>query len=57
MPADDINKFIKVFNDVMFENETLNVIDLSFFAFVPMRYFGKAYEKDKRVKIKVEPSI
>lgn len=50
MPADDINKFIKVFNDVMFENETLNVIDLSFFAFVPMRYFGKAYEKDTRVK-------
>lgn len=50
MPTDDINRFIKVFNDVMFENETLNVIDLSFFAFVPMRYFGKAYEKDTRVK-------
>lgn len=50
MSTNDINKFIKVFNDVMFENETLNVIDLSFFAFVPMRYFGKAYEKDARVK-------
>lgn len=49
MPADDIERFIKVFNDVMFENETLNVIDLSFFSFVPMKYFGKAYEKDKRV--------
>lgn len=49
MPADDIERFIKVFNDVMFENETLNVIDLPFFSFVPMKYFGKAYEKDKRV--------
>ncbi len=48
MPADDIERFIKVFNDVMFENETLNVFDLSFFSFVPMKYFGKAYEKDKR---------
>lgn len=50
MPADDIERFIKVFNDVMFENETLNVIDISFFSFVPMKYFGRAYEKDKRVK-------
>lgn len=49
MPADDIERFIKVFNDVMFENETLNVIDLTFFSFVPMKYFGKSYEKDKRV--------
>ena len=49
MPADDIERFIKVFNDVMFENETLNVIDLPFFSFVPMKYFGRAYEKDKRV--------
>lgn len=50
MPLNDIDTFIKVFNDVMFENETLNVIDLSFFAFVPMRYFGKAYEKNPKVK-------
>ena len=50
MSADDIERFIKVFNDVMFENETLNVIDLSFFSFVPMKYFGKEYEKDNRVK-------
>ena len=49
MPADDIDRFIKVFNDVMFENDTLNVIDLSFFSFVPMKYFDKAHEKDKRV--------
>lgn len=49
MPVDDIERFIKVFNDVMFENDTLNVIDLSFFSFVPMKYFGKAHEKDKRV--------
>lgn len=49
MPADDIERFIKVFNDVMFENDTLNVIDLSFFSFVPMKYFDKAHEKDKRV--------
>lgn len=49
MSADDIERFIKVFNDVMFENNTLNVIDLSFFSFVPMKYFDKAHEKDKRV--------
>lgn len=48
MPADDIERFIKVFNDVMFENNTLNVIDPSFFSFVPMKYFDKAHEKDKR---------
>lgn len=41
MPADDIERFIKVFNDVMFENDTLNVIDPSFFSFVPMKYFDK----------------
>ncbi len=49
MPADDIERFIKVFNDVMFENDTLNVIDPSFFSFVPMKYFDKAHEKDKRL--------
>lgn len=49
MPADDIERFIKVFNDVMFENGTLNVIDPSFFSFVPMKYFDKAHLKDKRV--------
>lgn len=49
MPAEDIERFIKVFNDVMFENDSLNVIDLSFFSFVPMKYFDKAHEKDKRV--------
>lgn len=49
MPADDIERFIQVFNDVIFENETINVIDLSFFSFVPMKYFDKAHEKDKRV--------
>lgn len=48
MPADDIERFIKVFNDVMFENDTLNVIDLSFFSFVPMKYFDKGHEKDTR---------
>lgn len=50
MSSDDIERFVNVFKDVMFENETINVIDLSFFSFVPMKYFGKAYEKDKRVK-------
>lgn len=49
MPDDDIERFIKVFNDVMFENGTLNVIDLSFFSFVPMKYFDKANEKVKKV--------
>ena len=34
MPADDIERFVKVFNDVMFENETINVIDLSFFSYL-----------------------
>ena len=49
MSTEDIERFIKVFNDVMFENNALNVIDLSFFSFVPMKYFSRAYEKDKRV--------
>lgn len=49
MSDDDVERFIKVFNDVMFENGTLNVIDPSFFSFVPMKYFGKAHDKDKRV--------
>ena len=49
MSEDDVEKIIKIFNDVMFENGTLNVIDPSFFSFVPMKYFGKAYDKDKRV--------
>lgn len=50
MPADDIERFIKVFNDVMFENNTLNVIALSFFSFVPMKYFDKGHDKDARIK-------
>lgn len=49
MSPDDIDRFIKVFNDVMFENDTINIIDLSSFSFVPMKYFGKTHEKDKRV--------
>lgn len=50
MPDDDINRFVKVFNDVMFENNTLNVIDLSFFAFVPMKFFDKAFDKVTKIK-------
>lgn len=49
MPNEDIDRFVKVFNDVMFENDTLNVIDLSFFAFVPMKYFDKASDKVTKI--------
>lgn len=50
MSDDDIERFVKVFNDVMFENDSLNVIDLSFFAFVPMKYFDKSYDKVTKIK-------
>jgi len=49
MPDDDIEHFISVFNDVMFENDTLNVIDLSFFAFVPMKYFDSIHKGVKGI--------
>lgn len=50
MTENDINLFIKVFNDVMFENNTLKIIDPSFFAFVPMKYFDKTFDKVKKIK-------
>ena len=42
MPDEDIERFIKVFEDVMFEDDSVNVIDPSFFAYVPMKFFDKS---------------
>ena len=50
MSENDINLFIKVFNDVMFENNSLKIIDLSFFAFVPMKYFDQTFDKINKIK-------
>lgn len=50
MPTDDIERFISVFKDVMFENNTLSIADPSFFAFIPMKFFGKDYDEVQKVK-------
>ena len=41
MADEDIERFIDVFKDILFENNKLNVIDPEFFAFAPMSFFDK----------------
>lgn len=41
MADEDIDRFIDVFTDILFENNKLNVIDPEFFAFAPMSFFDK----------------
>ena len=41
MADEDIERFIDVFTDILFENSKLNVIDPEFFAFAPMSFFDK----------------
>lgn len=41
MADEDIKRFIDVFKDILFENDTLNVIDAAFMAFAPMKFFDK----------------
>lgn len=45
MSDEDIERFIAVFQDILFENNKLNVIDPVFFAFAPMSFFDT---KDKK---------
>lgn len=46
----DITCFIKIFKDILFENNTLNVIDAAFLAFAPMKYFEKEYDGNNSIK-------
>lgn len=48
MPDEDIDHFIEVFVDILFENNKLNVIDPEFFAFAPMSFFDKGSKDIKR---------
>lgn len=41
MADEDIDRFIDVFTDILFENNKLNVIDPEFFSFAPMSFFDK----------------
>ncbi len=41
MSDEDIERFVDVFTDILFENNKLNVIDPEFFAFAPMSFFDK----------------
>lgn len=48
MADEDIERFIKMFKDILFENHKLNVIDPEFFAFAPMSFFDKDSKDVKR---------
>lgn len=48
MIDEDIERFIAVFQDVLFDNNKLNVIDPAFFAFAPMRFFDKDSKEIKK---------
>lgn len=48
MVDEDIDRFIEVFTDILFENNKLNVIDPEFFAFAPMSFFDKGSKDIKR---------
>lgn len=48
MADGDIDRFIEVFKDILFENNKLNVIDPEFFAFAPMSFFDKESKGIKR---------
>lgn len=48
MADDDIDRFVEVFKDILFENNKLNVIDPEFFAFAPMSFFDKQSKGIKR---------
>lgn len=41
MADEDIVRFLEIFRDILFENNTLNVIDAAFLAFAPMKFFDK----------------
>lgn len=42
MADEDIVRFVDIFKDILFENNTLNVIDAAFLAFAPMKFYDKA---------------
>lgn len=48
MSENDKQRFIELFNDVMFDEEALNVVDSSFFSFVPMKFFASTPEMTKK---------
>lgn len=48
MADEDIERFIDVCKDILFENNKLNVIDPEFFAFAPMSFFDKESKDVKK---------
>ena len=48
MSDEDVERFIEVFKDILFENNKLNVIDPAFFAFAPMNFFDKDSKEIKK---------
>lgn len=50
MSDEDIVRFISIFKDILFENNTLNVIDAAFLAFAPMKFFEKEFDGNNSIK-------
>lgn len=50
MSDEDVERFIAVFQDILFENNKLNVIDPAFFAFAPMSFFDKETKDESKYK-------